>query len=190
MKCITDKEFEAWLATFGARLNDNNVLGFSSPSAEAHIMLASPPNSVMGLPAFAGWLSTWLPLDRQQALWLRGWRTYPPEQVILFESLRRGFGEPRGLREAACHMFNIGRYEDEEKRTEIQITQEAQLKGLNLYVMQFDWEAYLIAQDNMEFISFSDECVMFYSADIKRLAHARDWLVRADCHIEWVKPAL
>lgn len=111
-------------------------------------------------------LVDWLPNDCERMLWLRNWHTYPPDQVILFETVRRGCEETRSIIDAPGHLFQSSAYDrqDYESRTNYDHKENATMWGLLLLMILLNWDGYLFAA-NRDYVELFDNALAISGTD-------------------------
>jgi hypothetical protein len=106
-------------------------------------------------------------------LWLSNWETYPSNQIIFFETVRRGCKEDRHIIDAPGHLFESSAYDinDYESRTPDDEQENAVMSGLLLLMICFTWDGYLITP-NQDCIILDDNCLTFCSWDDSKIEEA------------------
>ncbi len=151
MKCLTFGESEQWLLSSGVRLDEHRNLQFSR---EHERIMVTMPRSASPLVYLSSQLARWVSADVGRFLWLSHWQTYPPDQLVQFETMRLGCGETRRIIDSPGHLFE---HSGEESN--------AILAGLIFLIMAFNWEAYITAHGRDEFFYLGDEHIVFSSRD-------------------------
>ena len=122
----------------------------------------------------------WLPNGCSRMLWLYKWLTYPPDQIVVFENLRRGCGESRHIIDAPGHLFESSKYRNYESKTDCDIQEDSVLAAMALLMVSFDWEGYIITDRSDAHILIGDEYLEFFSLDhdkiqqIEKIANSYD----------------
>ncbi|MGH6779299.1 MAG: hypothetical protein ACRECL_15035 [Bradyrhizobium sp.] len=188
MQCLTDIEFSRWLSNFGVKLIKDDNLKFCGQADRRFRLLAYVPKDAEKLYLFASWLARWLPKGHDRVLWLKHWMTYPPDHTILFERLRRGCGESRPLGESPGHLFGPPSLSSFEERTLFEIEEDVVLAAMILFVIHFDWDVYILADNCDDYVYLSDGYVSFSSPDQSKISELSSQLNNFECTISWVKP--
>lgn len=188
MHCLTDIEFSKWLSSFDVKLIKDNNLEFTGRAGGRLRLLAYVPKNVEKLNLFVSWLARWLPKGHARMLWLKHWTTYPPDHTILFEKFRRGCGEPRTLGEAPGHLFGPSSSSNFEKRTHFEIEEDVVLATMILFVIHFDWDAYILAECCDDYVYLSDGYVSFSSPNEIKIRELSGHLIGFESTTSWIKP--
>src|SRR5438552_4122838 len=160
MKCISEPEYQRWLTVAGIAMTpDRDLHPADQGDGRFSIQLSFPKDASM-LFEFARCVINWLPSGGQRILWLKYWHTYPPDPVIAFENVRRGFGEKRPIIEAPAHVFEFPPSKNYESREYPDIAEEAVMSSLALLIMCFDWSAYIVTKNSSSCIYIDDERVV------------------------------
>jgi len=154
MKCLTYSESENWLGSKGIQIDGYRNLVFSKKHKQVILTL---PKNALALSYFSAQLINWIPSHPNRMLWLSNWETDPPDQIVLFETIRLGCGESRPTIEVPGHLFD-----------DATAQQNAILTGLSFIVLAFNWQGYLVGHS--DYIYLGDEFVRFGVASEERLA--------------------
>src|SRR5260370_27035278 len=155
MKCLTYAESEAWFASFGVKIIENRHLSFPVRARKERRMLITDFQiDAPRLIYFLDQLVDWLPNGRERMLWLTSWETYPVNQTIFFERVRRGCNENRHIIETPGHLFESSTHdrEDYDNRTAYEHEENAIMAGLLLLVVCFNLVAGLVAQGRERYV--------------------------------------
>jgi hypothetical protein len=112
----------------------------------------------------------WLPDGAQRLLWLSRWDTYPPGEVVLIETIRRGCGEQRGLYDSPGHLFEPTSYANYDDRAPTEIAEAALMTSLFMLAASLGWDAAVFSQQCDDYISVSDRTFFFWSTSGGRLS--------------------
>lgn len=157
MKCLSSEESRDWLASTNVQIDGNNNLLLPKRPGE---IMATMPKRVDNLIYFSARLTDWFPNSFSRIIWLSDWQTFP-FQLIPFEKIRLGCGETRPLVDAPGHLFE-GPAEEE----------SAIMAGLIFLVMAYNWSAYVVVKNCMDYVYLGDEYIIFSSADKKKMEEA------------------
>ncbi len=137
------------------------------------MFLPSLELDVLRVASLATQLVDWLPNACERMLWLGSWETYPPDQTILFETVRRGCGESRHIIDAPGHLFQSSAYDrnDYETRTAEDHKENALMWGLLLLMITLDWDGYLVTP-NGDCVSLGDTSIAIFSEDDAKIDEA------------------
>ena len=174
MRCLTYAESEAWFASLGAKIIENDEVSFPQRAGNRRRMFL--PNLVIDaskLMSLAINLVDWLPNGCERMLWLKNWETYPPGRMILFEAVRRGCQENRRLIDAPGHLFQSCPYDrdDYDSRTAHDHEENAIMWGLFLLMIVLNWDGYLVAP-NGDCIELYDNAIVTSSTDDAKIRDA------------------
>ncbi len=175
MKCLTYAEAEAWFASFGVRISEHYSLSLPPRvSTERRIFIPNLQIDSTRLAFFSVQVVDWLANGCQRMLWLSNWETYTSNQAIFFERVRLGCNENRHLIEAPGHLFESSSYDrgDYDSRTAIDHQENAILSGLFLLMVSFNWDGYLVAQNQCDYVMLRDRGVMFFSPHDSKIDEA------------------
>jgi hypothetical protein len=184
---MTDAEFAEWLSRFDARVAENDNLEFVFEAGAKHVLMASSPRNAVDLGALGSWLVHRSPLNRGRALWLRHWFTYPPDQEKLFERLKGTSGDDRSVGTTPAFLFEPRSRDDLEMRTALEVEEDSTLLGMILFVLIFDWQAYLLADGCSGYVYFADEHISFISTDRAEIDGLARELAGLQCEVDWIK---
>ena len=175
MKCLTYAESDAWFASFGVKIVENRSLSFPVRARkERRMFITDFQINATRLIYFSDQLVDWLPNGRERMLWLRSWETYPVNQTIFFERVRRGSNENRHIIEAPGHLFESSTHdrEDYDNRTAYEHEENAIIAGLLILVVCFNWDAYLVAQGREDYVRIQDNGIMLCSPNDSKIEEA------------------
>jgi hypothetical protein len=175
MKCLTYAESEAWFASFGVKIIESRHLSFPLRARkERRILITDFQIDAPRLIYFSDELVDWLPGGCKRMLWLSNWETYPVNQTIFFEKVRRGSNEERHIIEAPGHLFESSTHDrrDYESRTANEHEENAIMAGLVLLVVCFNWDGYLVVQDQDDYVMIRDNGIMFCSPNDSKIEEA------------------
>jgi hypothetical protein len=173
MRCLTYSESEGWFAAIGAEITKYRYISFQHGAGRPRLLLPALKLDVMGASSLATHLVDWLPSACERMLWLSNWETYPPDQTILFETVRRGCGETRHIIDAPGHLFQSSAYDrnDYDTRTPQDHEENGLLWGLLLLMITFNWDGYLVTP-NGDCISLADTSIAIFSDDDAKIDEA------------------
>jgi hypothetical protein len=160
MKCLTFEESQNWFSSSGVRIDENRNLRFRR---EHERIMTTMPKGASALSHLSTRLADWIAGDAGRILWLSNWETYPAERLIQFETMRLGCGEPRHIIDSPGHLF--------EQSTE---QENAVLAGLIFLIMTFNWEGYIVPQNQDEFVYLGDEYIVFSSGTTAKFKEVTD----------------
>jgi hypothetical protein len=103
VKCLTQVESKNWFAAKGIQIDEYRNLVFSKKHKQVILTL---PRNALALDYFSAQLTHWISTPQNRMLWLSNWETDPPDQIVLFETLRLGCGESRPAIEVPGHLFD------------------------------------------------------------------------------------
>jgi hypothetical protein len=173
MKCLTYVESEEWLAASAVKITEHRQLAFPTEKRKARrTLIVSLPKEPLRIGLFSDQLMDWLPNGCGRMLWLSTWRTYPPNQPILFKTVRRGCGESRHIIDAPGHLFELSAYNGYENRTPRDVQENAILAGFVLLMICFDWEGYIVTQNHDDYILLGDAYIEFFSTSGEKVKEA------------------
>lgn len=175
MKCLTYAESDAWFGSFSVKIIENRSLSFPVRARKERRMLITDFQiDAPRLIYFLDQLVDWLPNGRERMLWLRSWETYPVNQTIFFERVRRGCNENRHIIEAPGHLFESSTHDrkDYDNRTAHEHEENAIIAGLLMLVVCFNWDAYLVAQGREDYVRIQDNGIMLCSPNDSKIEEA------------------
>jgi hypothetical protein len=143
----------------GVKINEAGHLDL--PVRPSSIMVTMPKTAPKLL-FFSARLTEWLQGDSPRLLLLSDWNTFD-FQVVPFTKMRIGCGETRTLAEAPGHLFDTLGEEE-----------AAVMSGLIFSILAFDWYAYAVGRNRVDFIYLGDEYLIFSSVEQKKLDEARE----------------
>lgn len=155
--------------SFKVTLNQNRTLRFpESGSTAARTILMNFPDKPLKLTYFLERVVDWLPRGRERFLMISNWNTYPPHPLAFFETVRSGCGERRHIIDAPGLLIES---DDGAKCQEFSESPNTPtFVGFALLVVNFDWQAYLIAKNETSHVYLGDEFISFSTADDSKLA--------------------
>ena len=154
MKCLTDSESEQWLLSASMTINGPDL----RPQWPFTTLMTDVPRS-LNFSGFAKRAAGWISDRAERMLWISNWNTDPPEGLSLFEASRRGWGENRRLFEAPGHIFNSP-------------DDSIILASYCCLILAFNWEGFVVAAKDREFIYLGDEHVVFSSSQSEKMNEA------------------
>lgn len=169
MKCLTKIESEKWLASFGVGVTADYSLTFAMRNRGGYVLRTDLSLGASRLMWFFSSIVDWLPNGCNRMLWLYKWLTYPPDQIVVFENLRQGCGEPRHIVDAPGHLFESSSYRDYESKTGLDIQEDGVLAAMALLMVSFDWEGYILTDSSDAHIFIGDEYLDFFSSDYDKI---------------------
>jgi hypothetical protein len=153
MKCLTDSESEQWLLSASMTIEPHSKL---RPQWPFTTLMTDVPRC-LNLSGFASRAAGWISDRAERMLWISNWNTDPPEGLSLFEASRRGWGENRSLFEAPGHIFNNSPDDS------------IILASYCCLILAFNWEGFVVAAKDREFIYLGDEYVVFSSSQSEKM---------------------
>jgi len=192
MKCLTLVECQQRLAPSGVSISEHGYFIFPKRQGSApYVIKTDLPIGASKLMWFFSALVDWLPNGCNRMLWLSKWLTYPPDQVVVFEKLRRGCGELRHIVEAPGHLFVSSTYENYEGKSDCDVEEDGILAAMLLLMVSFDWEGYLVADNSDDRILIGDEYLEFCSVDILRIQRiikiAKSYKLKYESNLETIR---
>jgi hypothetical protein len=189
MRCLTSKEVENLFGPTGFGISSEQewcrktLFLKQSLVAQQTRIGGRPTPDVDRLSYFAGTLNRWLPTDRHRLLWLDDWNSNYPSIYKVFAAARAGLGETRSFSEAPGHYFDSHPY-DQEDQMEISPEQAKQvgiIVGLMSLIMVGGWDAWLVADGNVDRIEFWEGNIFFHSSDPAKVAEAEALFSQFNC---------
>ena len=155
--------------SFNVTVNQNRKLHFpESRHIAARTIWMNFPDKPLKLTHFLERMIDWLPRGRERFLIISNWNTYPPHPLAFFETVRLGCGERRHIIDAPGLLIES---DDGAKCQEFsESPNTSTLVGFALLVVNFDWQAYLIAKNETSHVYLGDEFISFSTADDSKLA--------------------
>ena len=151
MKCLTFSDSKVWLELIGVRIDENRCPLFDR---KVDATMATLPTDVSALYYLCIGIVDRFPKGPNSLLWLSSWETYPPEQIALFETIRRGNGETRSLIDAPGHLFGGD-----------SLQERTMMIGLIFLILAFNWEGYLISSIET-YSHFGDQYIVFADSNV------------------------
>src|SRR6266436_7441253 len=176
MKCLTYSESQAWFAAIGVKIvNYRNISFPQSATKRRCIFLPNLELDASRVTSLSTQLVDWLPNACERMLWLKNWETYPPDQTMLFEAVRRGCQESRHIIDAPGHLFQSSQYDrkDYDTRTAQDHEENAVMWGLLLLMIMLNWDGYLVAP-NGDCIEIGDMSIAISSSDDAKITEAHE----------------
>lgn len=111
-----------------------------------------------------------MPAGRERLLIVSSWHPYPPDQVQIFETIRKGCGASHALRDTPGHLFLSTKddatwYDD---RPSIDVQEESVAMWLMGLMLEWAWEGYAFVKGCREIVRLGDGFVEFLGGDPAR----------------------
>jgi hypothetical protein len=168
MKFFSPDETKEWLMSFQVVVNKNRTLSFpKTETATARTVFMNFPDKPLKLTYFLERVVDWLPRGRERFIMISDWHTYPPHPLAFFEAVRSGCGESRHIIDAPGLLIEA---DDGPRCQEFSESPSTPIFiGFALLVVNFDWQAYLIAKNDTSHIRLGDEYISFSTTDKGKL---------------------
>jgi hypothetical protein len=168
MRFLSQEESMEWLKTFDVTVDPTRRLHFrDSVRTATQNLVMKFPDKPLQLTYFLERVADWLPRRRERFLWMSNWATYPPHPLQFFETVRSGCGERRHIIDAPGLLIESDDGPQDQEFSEAPNT--STFVGFVLLVVNFNWQAYLIASNETSHVYLGDEFISFSSKDEKKL---------------------
>lgn len=189
MKALSVDMCRSWLAP-GLFLDAN--LALVRPQARAAQRLYAVTESKgLRISEFCREALDWLPVGQERLLIVSGWSAYPPDQLRIFETIRRGCGVSDSLESAPGHLFASTKRPntDYDDRLDLDVDEETTAMWLMGLMLDWAWEGYAVVRGCSDGIFLGDGFICFDSLEPARIAEAsallRHWELTPQTDFPW-----
>src|SRR5579863_3584204 len=176
MRCLSAEECRSWLAPSGLVLDQNLRVEEPDEGMQRPPRYYVIPGVKLNLPDLSRRLLDWMPAGRERLLIVSDWWDYPPDQLHIFETIRKGSGVPQRLAEAPGHVFASTKTDatDYDNRPLVDVEEESIAMWLMSLMLEWTWEGYAVVKGCGDVVWLGDGFVRFFSADGARLDAANN----------------
>lgn len=145
MRFLKLEECQAWLGATGFELDGRGRLSEPYTSPRDVYALADPR---LSHPDIVRRATDWLAAGRERLIFISERITYPPDQPIIFEAIRRGGGAVTDLAHSPGHLFTSTKTDatDFEDRPEIDVREESLAMWIGGLALEWTWLGFIAVQ--------------------------------------------